>query len=88
MSCMLTLEQLELLNDSFWLSYIFKFVKKIDNLGIKSYISNFMLFFSSIYAHELIKANLAEINQEIPIRKKELANMRMNNVKLLPMEST
>ena len=84
----LTLEQLELLNDSFWLSYILKFIRKADNLWIKSYISNFMLFFASVYANELIVANFGDISPEITMTKKELKDIRINNIKLLPMENT
>ena len=87
MSCNLTLEQREILNDFFWLAYILKFINKIDNLWIKSYISNFILFFSSIYSHELIVANFGNISPNITMTRKELKNIRMNNVKLLPMES-
>lgn len=84
----LTLEQLELLNDSFWLAYILKFVEKSDNVWIKSYISNFMLFFSSVYVNEIIVANFGKISSDITMTRKELKSMRINNIKLLPMKST
>ena len=88
MSHNLNLEQLELLNDSFWLAYILKFIEKVDNIWIKSYISNFMLFFASIYAHELIVANFGNMSPDITMTRKELKDIRMNNIKLLPMENT
>ena len=88
MSYNLTLEQEELLNDSFWLAYILKLINKVDNLWVKSYISNFMLFFSSIYTNELIVANFGNISPSISMTRKELKEIRMNNIKLLPMENT
>ena len=72
MSYNLNLEQLELLNDSFWLAYILKFIEKVVNIWIKSYISNFMLFFGSNYAHELIVANFGNMSPDITMTRKEL----------------
>lgn len=88
MKVKLTLEQKELLNDSFWLAYILRFIKKVDNIWLKSYISNFMLFFSSIYANEIIVANFGEMSPDITMTRSELNKMRINNIKLLPMENT
>ena len=88
MNCKLTLEQEELLNDSFWLAYILKIANKIENLLMRSYLSNFLLFFSSIYSQELIVANLGKISPNITMTKKELKKIRMNNMKLLPTKKT
>lgn len=84
----LTLEQKELLNDSFWLAYVLRLIKKVDNIWIKSYISNFILFFASIYENEIIVANLGKMSPDITMTRSELNKMRNNNIKLLPMEST
>lgn len=88
MSANLTLEQLELLNDSFWFAYILKFTEKTNNILIKSYISNFMLFFAPVYANELVAAKLGIINPNTSMTRKELKDIRINNIKLLPTEST
>jgi len=81
-------EQKELLNDSFWLAYILTLTKKIDNLWIKSYISDFLLFFSSIYTNEILTANFGKMSPNITMPRSELRKMRINNIKLLPMENT
>ena len=83
----LTKEEKEILNDSFWLTYISKIINNVDNLWVKHYITNFVLFFSTIYVNELINANYGKINPEINLTEKELKNLRVENIKQLPKES-
>lgn len=77
-------EYLELLNDSFWLGYILKLLKYIDNQTTVAYLSEFLKFCSVIYSNELIVAEYGKISEETTLTKKNLKNMRMEYVKNIP----
>ncbi len=77
-------EYLELLNDSFWLGYILKLIKYIDNQTMAEYLSEFLKFYSIIYSNELIVAKYGRISEETTLTKKNLKDMRMEYVKNIP----
>ena len=77
-------EYLELLNDSFWLGYILKLIKYIDNQTMAEYLSEFLKFCSTIYSNELIVAEYGKISESSTMTKKNLKKMRMEYVKDIP----
>jgi len=71
----------EILNDAFWLGFILEIKRKITDYGVKELLASFLLFFSSIFCDETIKAKQGGISQNRKITKKEINDYRMYNLK-------
>lgn len=73
----------EILNDAFWLGFILKIKRKITDYRVKELLTSFLLFFSSIFCDETIKANQGGISGKRKITKKEVNDFRMYNLKYI-----
>lgn len=76
---------IEQINDSFWLGIILSIEDKIDDFIAKQELSDFLLFFSSIFCDEVIKYKFGQIknyNQET--LKKLIDKLRSSYLKFCP----
>lgn len=73
----------EILNDAFWLGFILEVKRKIADYGVKELLTSFLLFFSSIFCDETIKANQGGLSGKRKITKKEVNDYRMYNLKYI-----
>ncbi len=71
----------EILNDAFWLGFILEIKRKIKNYGTKELLSSFLLFFSSIFCDETIKANHGGLSGKRKITTRDINEYRMYNLK-------
>lgn len=71
----------ETLNDAFWLSFILDLKRNISDLYQKEMLSNFLIFFSSIFAEETIKAGFGGMSEKTTITEKEVSKFRNHNLK-------
>ena len=55
----------EILNDAFWLGYILEIKKNISDYEKKEVLSSFLVFFSSIFVEETIKAKYGGLSGNI-----------------------
>lgn len=74
----------ELLNDAFWLAYICEVKKRLSNEYLKSCLSTFLLFFSSIFSEEVLIAKQGQISPKSDITKGEIKKQRMYFTKDIP----
>ena len=74
----------ELLNDAFWLAYINEIKKRVSNEHLKSCLSIFLLFFSSIFSEEVLIAKQGQISTKSDIKKGEIKKQRMYFTKDIP----
>lgn len=73
----------EILNNAFWLGFILEVKRKIADYGVKELLTSFLLFFSSIFCDETIKANQGGLSGKRKITKKEVNDYRMYNLKYI-----
>lgn len=73
----------EILNDAFWLGFILEIKRKITDYGVKELLTSFLLFFSSIFCDETLKANQGGLSGKRKITKKEVNDYRMYNLKYI-----
>lgn len=71
----------EILNDAFWQSFILELKRNISDLYQKEILSNFLIFFSSIFAEETIKAGFGGMSEKTTITEKEVSKFRNHNLK-------
>lgn len=74
----------EILNDAFWLGYILEIKKKIIDYSKKEILSSYLVFFSSIFIQETIKAGLGGLSGKRKITLKEIEDFRNYNLKYCP----
>ena len=60
----------EIMNDAFWLSYILEIKRSITDYNQKEILSSFLIFYSSIFVEETIKA--AQDKEDENLIKKSL----------------
>lgn len=73
----------EILNDAFWLGFILEIKRKITDYGVKELLTSFLLFFSSIFCDETLKANQGCLSGKRKITKKDVSDYRMYNLKYI-----
>lgn len=74
----------EILNDAFWLGYILEIKKNISDYGKKEVLSSFLVFFSSIFVEETIKAKYGALSGKRKITLKDIEDFRNHNLKYCP----
>ena len=75
----------ETINDSFWLGIILTVESNLNDLALKYILSDFLLFFSSIFCEETIKYNFGEIKNENSINQSIIKNLRKSYLKECPL---
>lgn len=75
----------ETINDSFWLGIILTVESDLNDLGLKYILSDFLLFFSSIFCEETIKYNFGEIKNENSVNKSIIKKLRKSYLKECPL---
>lgn len=75
----------EIINDAFWLGYILELKKKISDYTKKEILNSFLIFFSSIFAEEIIKAKCGALSGKRKITLKDIENYRNYNLKYCPV---
>lgn len=78
----------EIINDAFWLGYILELKKKISDYTKKEVLSSFLIFFSSIFAEETIKAKCGTLSGKRKITIKDIENYRNYNLKYCPVNDS
>ena len=71
----------EIINDAFWLSYILELKKKLTDYNIKEMLSNFLLFYGSIFCGETLSAKLGNMAKNATITEKQIEEFRNKNLK-------
>ncbi|MCI9110686.1 MAG: hypothetical protein HFH47_02595 [Bacilli bacterium] len=71
----------EILNDIFWLGYILNLKRNINDTYKKEVLGTFLIFYSSIFADEVIKAQFGGLNKKRKITKEEIQKFRTYNLK-------
>lgn len=79
---------MEILNDSFWLGIILTIEDKIINEEYKYILSDFLLFFSSIFCVETINYRFGEIKNKNFIKDSEIKKLRKSYLKKCPLYSS
>lgn len=78
----------EIINDAFWLGFILELKRKVSNTAKKEVLSSFLIFFSSIFTYETLKANYGGLSGKRNVTATQINNYRMNNLKYVhSMES-
>lgn len=75
---------METLNDSFWLGIILSVEDKLVDIGLKLILSDFLLFFSSIFCVETINYKFGEI-KENKSSEGEIRKLRKSYLKECPL---
>ena len=78
----------EILNDAFWLGYILEIKKNISDYEKKEVLSSFLVFFSSIFVEETIKAKYGGLSGKRKITLKEIEYFRNHNLKYCPSNTS
>ena len=78
----------EILNDAFWLGYILEIKKNISDYEKKEVLSSFLVFFSSIFVEETIKAKYGGLSGKRKITLKEIEDFRNHNLKYCPSNTS
>lgn len=78
----------EIMNDSFWLGIILTIEDKIISIEHKYILSDFLLFFSSIFCVETINYKFGEIKDENYINNSEIKKLRKSYLKECPLYSS
>lgn len=78
----------EILNDSFWLGVILTVEDKIISKEYKYILSDFLLFFSSIFCVETINYRFGEIKNKNFINDGEIKKLRKSYLKECPLYSS
>lgn len=79
---------MEILNDSFWLGVILTVEDKIISREYKYILSDFLLFFSSIFCVETINYRFGEIKNKNFINDGEIKKLRKSYLKKCPLYSS
>lgn len=66
----------EMINDSFWLGIILSTEDKLKDTTLKFIISDFLVFFSSIFCEESIKYKFGGIKEDFNATEKEIKEIR------------
>jgi len=74
----------EILNDAFWLGYILEIKRKLKDYNKKEILSSFLIFFSSIFVEETIKANYGVLSGKREVTLNEIEELRNYNLKYSP----
>lgn len=74
----------EILNDAFWLGYILEIKKNIPDYNKKEILSSFLVFFSSIFVEETIRAGYGGLSGKRNITLKDITDLRNHNLKYCP----
>ena len=74
----------EILNDAFWLGYILEIKRELKDYNKKEILSSFLIFFSSIFVEETVKANYGGLSGKRKITLKEIEELRNYNLKYSP----
>lgn len=74
----------EIVNDAFWLGYILEIKKHISNYNKKEILSSFLVFYSSIFVEETLKANYGGLNKDRNITLEDIEKFRNYNLKHYP----
>lgn len=75
----------EMINDSFWLGVILTTEDNLKDSTMKFLISDFLIFFSSIFCHESLIYKFGVIKNDFDITEKEIRNIRNNYLKDCPL---
>lgn len=78
----------EIMNDAFWLGYILEIKRKISDYNKKEVLSSFLVFFSSIFVEETIKAEYGGLSGKRKVALKDIENLRNHNLKYCPYENS
>lgn len=74
----------EIINDAFWLGYVLEIKKNISDYKKKEVLSSFLIFFSSIFVEEIMKAKLGRLSGKRNITLKQIEDFRNYNLKYCP----
>lgn len=75
----------EMINDSFWLGVILTTEDNINDSTMKFLLSDFLIFFSSIFCHESLIYKFGAIKDDFDTTEKEISNIRNNYLKDCPL---
>ena len=76
---------LEMLNDSFWLGIILTTEDKIQDLTIKALLTDFLLFFSSLFCEELIIYKFGGVKDPNYVSNNQVKELRKRYLKKCPL---
>ncbi|MCI9434898.1 MAG: hypothetical protein HFI86_06490 [Bacilli bacterium] len=76
---------MEIVNDSFWLGIILSVEDKIDNYYLKAILSDFLLFFSSIFCEEILTYKCGEIKDKNYVSHNQIKKIRNSYLKSCPL---
>lgn len=75
---------MELLNDSIWLGILLDAKVKVENIYLKTVISSFVLFFSSLFCDEVINYGFADVVFNPKVNQKNIKELRNYYLKECP----
>ena len=75
----------EMINDSFWLGVILTTEDNLSDSTMKFLLSDFLIFFSSIFCHESLIYKFGAIKNNFDTTEKEIKNIRNNYLKDCPL---
>ncbi|MEG1990014.1 MAG: hypothetical protein RR144_02045 [Clostridia bacterium] len=78
----------EIVNDAFWLGYILEIKRALSDNSKKEILSSFLIFFSSIFVEETLKAKYGGLSGKRQITVKDIENFRNHNLKYCPSENS
>ncbi|HCJ31905.1 MAG TPA: hypothetical protein DHV70_03350 [Firmicutes bacterium] len=78
----------EIMNDAFWLSYILEIKRSITDYNQKEILSSFLIFYSSIFVEETIKANYGGLSGKRDITLDDIEKFRNYNLKYYPFTNS
>lgn len=74
----------EIMNDAFWLGFILEIKRKIEDYNQKEILSNFLVFYCSIFCEETIKSKVGGLSGKRNITESQIENFRNHNLKYSP----
>lgn len=74
----------EIMNDAFWLGYILEIKRNMTNYSQKEVLSSFLIFYSSIFVEETVKAHYGGLSGKRDITLEDIENFRNYNLKYCP----
>ncbi len=75
----------EMLNDSFWLGIILTTEDNLKDMTLKVLLSDFLVFFSSIFCEELLTYKFGGIKNDLNITEKQIKKIRNSYLKSCPL---